>query len=343
MARKHSVNNRWLKEAGLKYVTVSKGRYVYRPYISAGKYGPEVPLAPISATKTEVILAYEQVTQVRQDTLLWMLEAYRKRRRAPADVTNYKNMEKWLVQDFGDVPLTHIDGKSIQQYLDYKADHNDGRGAVAGNRNIEHLRAAWNWSLTRFDQVPRTNPCEGVDFNEEAPRDRLITQAEYDAVYEAARSQRTPFLAVMMELAYLCRMRMSETRMLRRADVGSEGILVRRAKGSKDELTLWSDRLRAAMKLARSINRDVISPYVLHREDGRPISEAQFKGAWDRAVVKAGFRVKQGSAVLSPTEFTFHDIKAMGVTHHPTKMSGHKTKKMEAVYDRLPVKTEPTR
>ena len=41
--------------------------------------------------------------------------------------------------------------------------------------------------------------------------------------------------------------------------------------------------------------------------------------------------------------FTFHDLKARGVTDHPKKHSGHKSKKMQAVYDRLPDLVESTR
>ncbi|MGI9285211.1 MAG: tyrosine-type recombinase/integrase [Pseudomonadales bacterium] len=178
---------------------------------------------------------------------------------------------------------------------------------------------------------------------EEKPRTRLIQQHEYDAVYHAALSQRPPYLAVMMELAYLCRMRMSETRLLKRSDLHENGLLVRRAKGSKDEITLWSDRLRAAVTLAKSINRDTISPYLLHNANGKPITTDQYKMASHRALLKTGHKVMAGGKVVKQAEFTFHDIKAMGVTHHTQKASGHKTKKMEAVYDRLPSEVPPTR
>lgn len=34
--------------------------------------------------------------------------------------------------------------------------------------------------------------------------------------------------------------------------------------------------------------------------------------------------------------FTFHDLKARGITDHKDKHGGHKSEKMRAVYDRLP-------
>ena len=41
--------------------------------------------------------------------------------------------------------------------------------------------------------------------------------------------------------------------------------------------------------------------------------------------------------------FTYHDVKAKGVSDHAKKAGGHKSKKMAAVYDRKPDVMEPTR
>ena len=43
-----------------------------------------------------------------------------------------------------------------------------------------------------------------------------------------------------------------------------------------------------------------------------------------------------GQIIKLKESFTFHDIKAKGVTDHATKASGHRSKKMLAVYDRKP-------
>ncbi len=340
MGRKSNPENRWLKEAGLKHVTISRGRFVYRPYLGKGKLGKEIPMLPVGASRRDIIQRYEEITEVKEDTLNWLLTIYKERAKAPKNLKNYEHMQAKLIADIGDVKLRMLDHRSIQDYLDYML--KDSRG-IAGNRNVEHLRAAWNWGLNRFDQVPPKNPCLGVDFNDEAPRTRLIEQHEYDAVYQVARAQRLPYLAVLMELSYLCRMRAIEARNLLRSDITESGVLVRRAKGSKDEITLWSERLRSAVALAESINHDVISPYLLCNKDGKPITDDQRKAAWDRALRKTGYRVMENGKVTRPAEFTFHDIKAMGVTHHPEKASGHKTRKMEAIYDRLPTETASTR
>lgn len=41
--------------------------------------------------------------------------------------------------------------------------------------------------------------------------------------------------------------------------------------------------------------------------------------------------------------FNFHDLKAKGITDHTEKASGHKSKKMQAVYDRKPKVINATR
>ncbi len=47
--------------------------------------------------------------------------------------------------------------------------------------------------------------------------------------------------------------------------------------------------------------------------------------------------------VVLKERFTFHDIKAKGVTDHEDKYAGHRSKKMQAVYDRKPSIREATR
>ena len=43
------------------------------------------------------------------------------------------------------------------------------------------------------------------------------------------------------------------------------------------------------------------------------------------------------------TSFTFHDIKAKGVSDHETKHSGHKTESMRQVYDRKLARVNSTK
>lgn len=53
--------------------------------------------------------------------------------------------------------------------------------------------------------------------------------------------------------------------------------------------------------------------------------------------------MKQALANGLKESFTLHDLKAKGVSDHDKKASGHKTKKMHAVYDRKRGVVAPTK
>jgi integrase len=337
MGRRPNIKNRWLKEAGLKHVTTSRGRYVYRPYAN-GKWGKEVALGRIDAPRRDIIRAYDELTGESKDTLLWLVGAYMDSRqfkeladRTQSDYHDYRNIilsRQTGRKRFGDAQLKHIDQKVIRHYLDtYPA-------KVSANRHIQFLKSVFNWGLQRFDQV-KTNPCIGVTLNPEEARDRYVTQEEYDLVHQAACESRNPFLPLIMEFAYLCRARRGEVLALTRDDVTEEGILLRRGKGSRSEITLWTPRLSAAYKAAKDHHPNALSRHLIHNADGKPITNHQVKMAWQRAMAKAKVRGLEHS-------YTLHDLKARGISNHPQKEGGHKSKKMAAVYDRVPKKVEAT-
>ena len=274
---------------------------------------------------------YEEVTSGPRDTLGWLLGHYLDNVQGLAERTrtDYGRYVRTICafEGFGNAKLERITRRSIRGYLDsYPA-------KVMANRHVQFIKAAWNWMIERHD-LPE-NPCIGVRLNEERPRHKYVTDSEYQTVYRLALGQRSPFLALAMELAYLCRGRRSEVLAVRREHVTSEGVLLERGKGSRGEITLWSVRLRECIRRANELHSDTISPWLLHNADGTAIRSRQLEQAWKRAMKKA---VAQG---VEP--FTFHDLKAKGITDHPKKHGGHKSEKMRAVYDRLPENVESTK
>lgn len=81
-----------------------------------------------------------------------------------------------------------------------------------------------------------------------------------------------------MEFAYLCRMRRCEILRATRKQILSEGFDTLRSKGSRDAITLWSTRLRKAVKA----DAKVTGMYVIHDKQGQRITESAFKSAWTR-------------------------------------------------------------
>lgn len=157
----------------------------------------------------------------------------------------------------------------------------------------------------------------------------------YGYVHRDGKLQRvhrlaTGYLAIMMELAYLCRARRGEITALRRSDETEEGLRLVRSKGSEGEITAWSTRLRAAVDAAKAWNPSAPSPigggYLLHDKAGQPIKKNAFDSAWRRLMDKVT------AAGVDP--FTYHDLKAAGVTRHKTNFGGHRSPKMRKTYVR---------
>lgn len=333
------------------HVYRDRSRYAFKPYLGRvdgrRKYGRPIRLCDLDASLAEVWQAYEAAVTKDYDTLRWLLTTYndsakfqslsKDTRRGYSEYLEVICRRPVKGGTFGDVHLSQISRRTVRKYLD-----SYGHPVVA-NRHVQYIKAAWNWALQRYSNVPEPNPCLGVDLNREAPRDRYVTDLEYRIAHQAAASMRVPYFAPAMELAYLCRARRSEVFGLQQRHLLDDGILLERGKGSKNEIVLWNPRLRAAVEACRAIYPDAPTPitggYLLHGKTGRRLSKNALDSAWQRVIDKAMDAEKSQPALKE--SFTFHDLKAKGVSDSSRQNAGgHKSKKMQAVYDRLPQKFE---
>ena len=307
-----------------RYVSKDDRGYVFRPYLykRGGKsvYQQRQVIAPPGATLDEVWRAWEKVS-TDVFTLGWLLSEYHNskkfQRLSPKTQSDYQSYRDTLLGYeieggvFARAQLDHITKRTIRHFLDvYPA-------PVSANRHIAYLKAAWSWVEERHEIPP--NPCLKVTMNEETPRDRYVTPEEYQVAYDLA----CPELKQMMELAYLCRARWSEVMNLRVEDLTDEGVTLERLKGSEGEITMYSERLRDAVSDVRG------DPYICHR-----YSRSGFSSAWRRLMARVE---KQGVE-----RFTFHDLKAAGISDHKSNHSGHRSPNMRKVYVRKLQLVEPT-
>ncbi len=330
-----------------KYVYRKRDGYIFRPYLGTedGKavFGKDLYLCGKDASSAKVWAAFEQATGVKTNTLRWLLKQYHAshefQKLAPRTQKDYNGFQEKLLNRplkdgalFGDAPFNDIDMFTIRQYLKTYRDKNDRLAPVAANRHIQYLKAGWNVVLQICQNVP-ANPCMGVTLNSEEARTRLVTPAEYGAAHGLA----TGYLAIMMELAYLCRARRGEITALRRSDETEDGLRLVRSKGSEGEITAWSPRLRAAVDAAKAWNPGAPSPigggYLLHDKAGQPIKKNAFDSAWRRLMDKVT------AAGVDP--FTFHDLKAMGYSSMDKQFAGHRSAKMHKTYNRKLQIVEP--
>ena len=299
------------------YCLSDKYGYRYKPYLGRVlgkiKWGPTVFLAPPDASMSEVWKAYEELASGPKDTVAWLLNLYRDSERfkelSPKSQKDYSKAIDKLIGapvgniKFGDAKLLQVKKQTVRSYLDAYP------SPIAANRQIAVRKSAWNWTLERFE-VP-DNPCIGVKLNREAPRERYVTDDEYDWVRRNAPAP----IYQMCELAYLLRARLSEVLNLKVSDVSDTHVRLIRLKGSEGELTILSDRLRDAVSDVRG------GEYICHQ-----YSESGFRSAWRR------LQGKMREDGIEP--WPFHDIKSRAVSDHETNHSGHRSASMRKTYVR---------
>ena len=80
----------------------------------------------------------------------------------------------------------------------------------------------------------------------------------------------------------------------------------------------------------------IIGAYLLHDKKGLKISKNKFDRAWQRMMGKAlnkGLEI-DGKILKLEEPFTFHYLKAKGVTDHTEHESGQRSKKAREIYVR---------
>ena len=304
-----------------KYVFQTRNAYWYKAWLGRvdgkQKWGKAIRLADDTIPMSELWAIYEGIGKAPKDTVKWMLDLYlgsqQFARLAPKTQKDYTTAIAKICGKpvggvtFGECRLSKVTKRTIRDYLDTYPH------PVAANRHIAVLKSAWSWCEERHD-VPE-NPCIGVKLNREQPRERLVTEDEFETVLRIA----PPPIAQMMQLAFLLRGRLSEVLAIKVEDISDTHLEFNRLKGSEGEMTILSDRLRDALSVVRG------GEYVCHQ-----YSEHGFRSAWRRL---QGNMKKYG---IEP--FPFHDLKAMGVSAHKDHFAGHRSPSMRRVY--LRKKTE---
>ena len=125
-----------------------------------------------------------------------------------------------------------------------------------------------------------------------------------------------------MEIAYLCRMRLSEVPDLTDVNELLEGLLIKRRKGSRDKITEWNPRLRSAWDFAVSTRNRILAerkqPHPIRAEDrhiivsertGDKIVVDSLKTAMGRITVSTKKAAEEMGVNWIP--FTFHGKRSL--------------------------------
>jgi integrase len=345
MARKRKEPNH---HALPKYVYIRRGWYVFREHFEGGKLGKDIKLCRDSAPISEVWQKYEAIARpgaVRK-TLDWLMSQYmgspqfaqlapETRRKYAQNAKQIANTPMKSGDPFGMVDAEQITPGAIRRYMDARKNTDGSPAPVAANREKAFLSACYSWAVER-DMLSK-NPCKDVKRNTEQARTRYPTPAEYAQIF--ALAEKHPHIQCAMEFAYLCRMRLCEVLDMRQSDITPEGLHIRRRKGSRGNITLWTPRLEAAVKLSRSLPMPQvipIDPHLIRGFSGDKLTESGFQSTWQR--------IMRAAAEQGMERFTFHDLKAGGISDtegDKQQASGHKSAAMVHVYDRKLARVKP--
>lgn len=320
------------------YVYKAKGRYIYKPW-KDGKFSGERRLCSADAPLSEIWTAYEAAIDPYSDANSFdglgrkylMSDVFAKL--APRTQRDYQGYHRTICRTklvgnrtLGTQLFSAFTPGVIRRYLDHR------KSGVQGNREVAYMSAVFAWAYER-DMVSM-NPCRGVRRNKETPRDRYVEDWEYDLVHSLAHER----IQIAMDLAYLCMARQGDILRLTKHDLRETGIYIRQGKTSVRQIKRWSPKLRAVINLAANLPSKISSMYVIHDKDGQPQNPSSFGDLWQAAMKKA---LRAGLQ----RRFTFHDIKAKGISDYQGdkgRASGHKSPSMVARYDRKPQEVDPT-
>lgn len=287
------------------------------------KYGPRVHLCSYDSPLSKIWAEYESLQRTETFTVRWLFEQYFQSKsfhqlalKTQQGYRQFAGVFMRQVDDYGrnvgDLKLSQVDQRSLRLYLDaYES-------PVSANRQIKTLSSAWSWAIQRHP-LPE-NPCRFVKPNKEEARVRYVSPEEYQIAFDLA----SPWLKCSMELAYICRARAGEIYSLTEDNCTPSGLHLHRKKGSNTEVTLWNPRLEKVVEMCRSLPGS--SSYLVRTKSGKVTTSAH-NSAWRRLMAK------------HPNPFTFHDLKARGLTDMSevqTPWAGHKSDKMLDVYLRKP-------
>lgn len=253
----------------------------------------------------------------------------------------------------GDMSTERFSRPLIQRLVDKFADDGHPRKA---NAVASYLHRIFRWGMNRG--YCNNNPAAGIEHAKERKRrrsaahtmDRVISRAREkgDDYPKRGKPGSCPtYLWIVLELAYLCRLRGIEVVTLTDANALPEGVLTNRTKGSRDNIVQWTPRLREAWAAAvarRGVIWEKKGKATPFRPDRRPLIVSRSGGALSKSALDTAFQRYMSSMMkdgfIMPEErWGVHDMKRQAITDTPgnradkQEASGHRSPAMMDIYD----------
>lgn len=249
--------------------------------------------------------------------------------------------KKTSIGTLGSVVIDNRTTGTVRKYRDSRARTSESRA----NKELSYIKRIFSWSY-EYEKILK-NPSIGVKKISIKPRQHYATDQDYKFLLETAKQSGYWYMGSMMEIAYLCRMRLSEVVDIVDADQLPEGLLIRRRKGSKNNIVQWTERLKKAVTSAKEKRAEIlknkkqplnINPknryLFISERTGDKLTISSVKTAKSRIDKLA--KQKSVKLGIEYNHFWFHDLKRKGVTDtkgDKLKASGHRSSSMMNIYD----------
>lgn len=320
-------------------------------------------VAPANVTLAELHRIMDESSNIDRGTLRYVCEQFhlsdRYKKLAPKTHDDYcysrdvlLNIPTKLGKPLGDLAVKKFTAALVQRIVDRIAD--EGTPSKAAHA-LRYLRRVLQWGRNRgFLEL---NPALGIEAPIERKQRRLPRLNVMDILIDRATARGRlarnepggcpEYLASVMELAYLCRLRGIEVVTLTDANELEEGLLTNRRKGSRDNIVRWTPRLRAVWDDAKAIRARVwerrktpvpiasSKRFIIVASHGGRLLKTSLDTAWQRFITLA---IADGE--IDPQDrFALHDLKRRGITDtagtraDKQEASGHRDAKMMDVYD----------
>ncbi len=323
--------------AGVYWDPSGKGRW-YVFVDKGGRPGRETIAGPNARLSDLHRFIEEGKGGATEGSVAWVLEQFHSSSRfselAPGTRKHYEAMQKVVTGlptkigiPFGQLMAARLTAPVIQRV--HERIVKEGHPTKA-NHVLRYMRRTFKWAGPHLGL--KENPAKGIEQAKERKRRRLPTPEVYDAVisYARDRGQRkahtdgsvAPYLWIVAEIGYLCRLRGIETNTLVESQGDEEGLHTDRRKGSRNNVVQWSPRLRAAWDAALAYRGSIIrrrsQPEQLRAEhrflfisqNGEPLSKSGLDSAWQRLIASA----IEDQVITEDQRFSLHDLKRKGGT-----------------------------
>ena len=311
-----------------------KSKLPKRVYLKHGAYyyvTLEMKWIRLGKTESEMYRSLSDLHKIGGNTMLVYFDRYTKED-TPKKAVSTQKMEAYsmanLCRVFGNMAPKDIKPSHVYKFHTLRSK----TSKASADREKALLSSVMNKVM--MEGIIDTNPCYGVKKNPSKPRDRYVTDREFEIVREHA----PPILQAAMDIAILTGLRMGDILKLTTDDLKEKGIYCKTSKTTRALIFLWSPALIKAIEHAKKASSD--SFYIISNKHGQRYTASGFKSLWQRTIKKV-------CQLESIERFQFRDLRTKAgcdTEGNATRLLGHSSDKItKRHYEILPWEVKPTK